>query len=122
MILEMYFQKITLKSANAFFQNYEHLGNCGLGVWHWAAVEGAQLIGVVSFGTTCFAPSRGVIPDIANQFSLPVYQLCRGGTIPTATTNTPSKILSGVMRAFRSDRGDCVIVAYSDRVFNEVGT
>ncbi len=118
----MYFTKVNLKEANTFFENYEHLGNCGLGVWHWAASEDTEVLGVVSFGTTCFAPSRGIIARLAAEFALPVYQLCRGGTVPTATMNTPSRIVSGAMRAFRSDRGDCVIVAYSDREYNEVGT
>jgi hypothetical protein len=118
----MIFSQVSSRVAHAFFYNYEHLGNCGLGVWHWGAVDAGGLVGVVSFGTPGFAPSRGPVSAVANLFDLPVYQLCRGGTIHTAPTNTPSRILSGAMRELRSARGDCVIVAYSDRMYNEVGT
>ena len=115
-------KKIDLRTAEAFFSTYEHLGNCGLGVWHWGAFESGSLIGVVSFGTTCFARSRALLSTIASQFGLAIYQICRGGTIHTAPPNTPSQILSCAMRELRRDRGDCLIVAYSDRSYNEVGT
>jgi hypothetical protein len=118
----MLLKRTDIRNAEAFFDTYEHLGNCGLGVWHWGAVENSRVIGVVSFGTTCFARSRGLLSMVANQFGLAIYQICRGGTIHTTPVNTPSRILSCAMRELRRDRGDCLIVAYSDRAYNEVGT
>lgn len=115
-------EKIDFHTADDFFNTYEHLGDCGLGVWHWAGFEGDRILGVVSFGTTCFARSRGHLSALSNEFDLSVYQICRGGTIHTAPRNTPSQILSCGMRELRRDRGDCLIVAYSDRHYNEVGT
>jgi hypothetical protein len=118
----MILQEIGLRTAQTFFKTYEHLGNCGLGVWHWGAFEGDTIVGVVSFGTTCFASSRGLLPTVANRFGLAIYQICRGGTIHTAPLNTPSQILSCAMRELRRRRGECLIVAYSDRAYNEIGT
>lgn len=118
----MVLQKVTTSAAGAFFRSYEHLGNCGLGVWHWAAVANGQIVGVVSFGTTCFARSRGALSVIANAFELPIYQICRGATAYPASPNTASQVLSNAMRALRRERGDCLIVAYADRFFHEVGT
>jgi hypothetical protein len=115
-------ERIDWRTATAFFQKYEHLGNCGLGVWHWGAIADGHLIGVVSFGTTCFARSRGSLSNVANQFGLAVYQVCRGGTRPRAPRNTPSRILCHAMRELRRERGDCLIVAYADSVYKEVGT
>lgn len=79
-------------------------------------------MGAVSFGTTCFSHSRGLVARVASTFGLAVYQICRGGTVCGAPFNTPSQVLSGAMRELRRERGDCLIVAYSDRNFNEVGT
>ncbi|HEY2234660.1 MAG TPA: hypothetical protein VGK01_14385 [Candidatus Angelobacter sp.] len=113
----MVLQKVTANAAGAFFRSYEHLGNCGLGVWHWAAVANDQITGVISFGTTCFARSRGELSVIANAFELPIYQICRGATAYPACPNTASQVLSNAMRALRRERGDC-----ADRFFHEVGT
>lgn len=114
--------KVDFRTAQTFFNAYEHLGNCGLGVWHWAAMQNDSILGVVSFGTTCFSRSRGFVSVVARRFGLAVYQICRGGTIRTAPVNTPSQVVSGAMRELRRDRGDCLIVAYADRAYNEVGT
>jgi hypothetical protein len=121
-ITNMTLDRIDFRTAESFFLAFEHLGNCGLGVWHWGAVEDGHLVGAVSFGTTCFARSRGAIASVATRFGLGLYQICRGGTVHTAPRNTPSRILSGCMSALRRERGDCIIVAYSDRAYNEVGT
>lgn len=118
----MILKKIDLSTAEGFFNSYEHLGNCGLGVWHWGGYESGRIIGAVSFGTTCFARSRGFLSRVAAQFGLGIWQICRGGTVHTAARNTPSRVLSGAMRELWRARGDCLIVAYSDKSYNEVGT
>lgn len=109
-------------SARKFFEKYEHLGNCGLGVWHYAAVNGSTLVGVISFGTACFTAKRGLFSNIAKDFGLRAYQICRGGTISTAPRNTASWVLSRALKMFQQDRGNCLVVAYADRLFNEMGT
>jgi len=108
--------------AVQFFKAYEHLGNCGLGVWHWGAFLNETLIGAVSIGTTCFGTGRGLLPSIAMQFDLPIYQICRGGTATGVPFNTPSRVLSLALSAFHQWRGNCLVVAYADRAYNEVGT
>jgi len=119
---QMLLKKIDYHTAAKFFESFEHLGNCGLGVWHWGAFVGDQLLGAVSFGTTGFAKSRGTIASVAAQFGLGIYQVCRGGTVHIAPPNTASAVLSSCMRSLREERGDCLVVAYSDRAFNEIGT
>lgn len=118
----MLLKSVNISCAAAFFNKFEHLGNCGLGVWHWAAFYEHQVLGVVSFGTTCFGGSRGFLSEIAMIFRLPLFQICRGGTVYNAPRNAPSRILSGAMRELRRTRGNCLVVAYSDPLFNEVGT
>jgi hypothetical protein len=109
-------------SAREFFERYEHLGNCGLGVWHYGAVYESTLIGVISFGTACFATKRGLFSQITRNFGLKTYQICRGATIVGAPRNTASWLLSRTLRIFQEERGSCLVVAYADRVFNEMGT
>jgi hypothetical protein len=109
-------------SAKAFYERYEHLGNCGLGVWHWGGYADGRLVGVVSFGNTCFASRRGHLAAIAARFDLSLFQLCRGGTIPFAPRNTPSYILGAALCELRRQQGDCLVVGYADRRFNEIGT
>lgn len=115
-------ERLDYPTASRFFKRYEHLGDCGLGVWHWGAFVHSSLIAVVSFGTTCFGSTRGAIPTLASEFGLKIYQISRGGTIPTAPRNTPSRVLSLILSEFHRFRGDCLIVAYADRCYNEVGT
>jgi hypothetical protein len=115
-------QRIDHAQASSFFEKYEHLGNCGLGVWHWGGFIECELITAVSFGTTCFAKSRGELANIAKEFDLGMYQISRGGTAPRAPFNTPSQVVGAALRGFRNERGDCLVVAYADRFFNEVGT
>jgi hypothetical protein len=109
-------------SAREFFEQYEHLGDCGLGVWHYGALHDSALIGVISFGTTCFTVKRSPFSDIARQFALKTYQICRGGTIGDAPRNTASWVLSRALKMFQQERGSCLVVAYADRLFNEMGT
>jgi hypothetical protein len=109
-------------SARRFFESYEHLGNCGLGVWHYGAVNGSTVVGVISFGTACFSAKRGLFSNITKDFGLKTYQICRGGTICTAPRNTASWLLSRALRMFQQERGTCLVVAYADRLFNEMGT
>jgi len=115
-------EKIAHREAQSFFHHYEHLGNCGLGVWHYAAFMDSALLGVVSFGTACFARNRGRVAYVAAEFGLPIYQISRGGTMPSTPFNTPSQVLSASLAHFQRDRGDTLVVAYADRTFNEVGT
>src|SRR5437773_11637479 len=90
-------EKISYSSASTFFEKYEHLGNCGLGVWHYGAFADSELIGVISLGTACFSKTRGLISSVATQFGLAVYQITRGGTCGTAPFNTPSRVLSSAL-------------------------
>jgi len=115
-------KRIDFLLAKRFFERYEHLGNCGLGVWHWGAFVGKDLIAAVSFGTACFAANRGAISLIAKQFGIHVYQVCRGGTAPDAPFNTPSYMTSSGLRELQDLRGNCLVVAYADREYNEIGT
>jgi hypothetical protein len=115
-------ERIDFATAQQFFQKYEHLGNCGLGVWHWGAFCGTQLIATVSFGTTCFGKRRGALQHITAEFGLETYQIARGGTVSNAPLNTPSRVLSSALNEFHRFRGDCLVIAYADRAYNEVGT
>lgn len=115
-------ERISHSEAAKFFKQYEHLGNCGLGVWHWGSFLGEQLIAVVSFGTTCFARTRGQLAAIANRFGLGLYQISRGGTVKNAPRNTPSRVVSAALSQLQRERGDCLVIAYADRNYNEVGT
>jgi hypothetical protein len=122
-------QKIDFATAARFFATYEHLGNCGLGVWHWGAFapqlaskKDDELIGAVSFGTTCFSRNRGLLSSVAVKFGLNIYQICRGGTASSAPFNTPSRVVSMALAELEKLRGPCLVVAYADRTYNEVGT
>jgi hypothetical protein len=119
---EITVRPVSYATARQFFARYEHLGNCGLGVWHWGGFLGQDLIAAVSFGTACFTLRRGLIGDIARRYGLGVYQICRGGTVPSAGFNAPSCVLAAALRQFERERGNCLIVAYADRRYNEVGT
>jgi len=113
---------ISFAEAAAFYQRYEHLGTPGRGVYHWGAFDGVNLLASVSFGTAGFGLHRGLFADIAKRHGLRVYQLTRGGTAPMAPRCTGSWIVSRGLRAVRALRGDCIVVAYSDTEFNEIGT
>lgn len=114
--------KLSRDEASAFVERYEHLGNVGLGVWHWALRINGTLSSVVSFGVPCFALSRGFMGDIANSCGARVLQLCRGATAFGAPPNSPSKIISLALGQVAEDFGPSIIVAYADIRFSEVGT
>ena len=119
---QLHAKTLNIKEATQFFETFEHLGNCGLGVWHYGLSDKSGLIGVISFGTTCFASGRGRLSTLAEQFEMPIYQIARGGTSNAAPFNTPSRVLSCCLRRFQLDHGECILVAYADRAFNEMGT
>ncbi|GAB4125016.1 MAG: hypothetical protein Tsb0027_23750 [Wenzhouxiangellaceae bacterium] len=115
-------KKIRFAQASDFYDVYEHLGNPGRGVYHWGAFDRQLLVGAVSFGGACFALHRGIFAQIADKYELRVYQLTRGGTAPLAPRNTGSWIVSQGLKQLKSARGECLVVAYSDPYFNEIGT
>ena len=84
---ELRVERITYATAQSFFREYEHLGDCGLGVWHWGAFLQRELVGAVSFGTTCFGKCRGPLREILTEFALDIYQISRGGTVPIETAS-----------------------------------
>lgn len=119
----MYVKEINKQMAQDFFAKYEHLGNCGLGVWHYALFnENNQLISVVSFGSTNFNTNRSFIGKIANKYGVRVIQLTRGGTKFNAPKNIPSFTIKKAMSEIKKRFGDCLIIAYSDTKWNEIGT
>ncbi|MEN6636369.1 MAG: hypothetical protein ABFC56_10995 [Clostridiaceae bacterium] len=118
----MLIRRIEKETAQRFFQQYEHLGNCGLGVWHYGIYSEDNLIAVVSFGTVCFNPHRSSIGAIAAKYNLRVIQLTRGGTKFDQPKNTPSMSVSMALKQIRNDLGDMIVIAYSDIKWNEVGT
>ena len=118
----MILKEISKTVAESFFRQYEHLGNCGLGVWHYGLFENEELLSVVSYGPTSFNPNRSFLGVIGKKYSLRIIQLARGGTRYDAKNNIPTSIIKISMREIRKRFGDCIIVAYSDTKWNEVGT
>lgn len=118
----MHIARISKHEASCFFKQYEHLGNCGLGVWHYGCFEGEVLQSVVSFGTLSFDPHRSSIGEIAKRYNLRVIQLTRGGTRFDAPLNTPSKSIKMALQQVQIAFGISIIVAYSDTKWNEIGT
>lgn len=114
--------RIKATEALAFFKQYEHLGNCGLGIWHYALLQNQKVISVVSFGNTCFDSSRSFIGQLAKRYGLKVFQLARGGTRYDAKRCTPSQAIRLALRQLKRELGEGLIVAYSDTKFNEIGT
>ena len=113
-------ERISYSEAAQFFNQYEHLGNCGLGVWHWGAFQDGRLIAVVSFGPTCFCEdswSTGI--NCNHIWPRPIYQISRGGTASNAPSNTPSRVVSAALGQLHRERGDCLVIAYADRNYND---
>ncbi|MCL1857692.1 MAG: hypothetical protein FWF92_00460 [Oscillospiraceae bacterium] len=113
---------INKTEAEVFYKKYEHLGNCGLGVWHYGYYVDGVLLSVVSFGTANFNPKRSFIGKIAAAHNVKIIQLTRGGTLYDAPSNTPSKVIALVLKAIMKRFGNTIIIAYSDTKFYEVGT
>lgn len=118
----MNIKQISKKEAEEFFRRYEHLGNCGLGVWHFGCFQGEKLMAVISFGSACFNPNRSKIGQYAAANNMKIIQLNRGGTRYDAPKNVPSQAVSLALKKVRDIFGDTVIVAYSDTRWNEIGT
>lgn len=114
--------RIEKARANEFMIKYEHLGDVGLGVWHWGLIWRGELISVVSYGTPCFSTNRGWISRIAKEAGSGVIQLCRGATIPNAPKGAPSRLISLSNKAMYKQRGSILIVAYADQELCEIGT
>jgi len=108
--------------AKEFFACHEHLGDMGLGVWHWGLEFNGALASVVSYGTTCFCTNRGWLGKLAKTASCGVVQLCRGGTSPWAPKGTGSFLISQANRAIANLKGPLLIVAYATAELGEIGT
>lgn len=117
--------RTTRKIATDFYSKYEHLGNVGQGVWHYALINNCdEVLGVESFGHLGFRPSQSAIfRDLMQGFpTLGFYQLCRGACVSSRRHCFSSYALARAIRQFRMDIGPCVIVAYADESFCEIGT
>lgn len=117
-----YIVKLNNKVANSFVSRYEHLGNVGLGVWHWGLLMDGVLVSVLSFGMPCFAVNRSFLGKVSRKCSARVLQLCRGATSPWAPRNTPSRIICLALKAIAKKESPALIVAYADPNFHEIGT
>lgn len=118
----MIIRTLTKEIADKFYGKYEHLGNSGLGVWHFGLYDKTGLISVVSFGTPCFNINRGTLSLIAKKYNLRIIQLTRGATKFDAPQNSPSMIIKLSLLELRRRYGNALIVAYSDTKWNEIGT
>jgi hypothetical protein len=114
--------KLNKRDAGRFVEQYEHLGNVGLGVWHWGLYLDGRLASVVSFGVPCCAPHRGFLADISRLSSARLLQLCRGATAFWAPRNTPSRTIALALEQISLSFGPSLVVAYADLDFSEVGT
>ena len=114
--------KVSKSLAESFMQSYEHLGNVGLGVWHWGLDLNGKVVGVVSYGTTCFSTSRGWLASIAREARCTIIQLCRGGSSLDAPKGTGSRLISLANREMSKLKGPLLIVAYADPALGEIGT
>ncbi len=101
---------------------YEHLGDVGLGVWHWGLKHNDKLLGVVSYGTTCFSKNRGWISQLAKELRCNIIQLCRGGCSFNAPICTATHLIARANRAMYNKLGSSIIIAYADTQFYEIGT
>ena len=110
------------ETADRFLSRYEHLRNVGLGIWHWGLLIDGALASVLSFGTTCFSHTRGLISSVACRYNARLVQLCRGATASWAPKNTPSKTIGLSLRRIADRFGPTIVVAYADPAFNEIGT
>lgn len=117
-----YVEQIEVNVATEFIGSYEHLGNVGLGVWHFGLFHRRSLISVVCFGVPCFSSSRGKLGKIATEFDARIFQLCRGATDFSAPKNSASRSVSLSLRALSHMHGRCLVVAYADPQHSEVGT
>lgn len=117
-----YIVKLNSKMANSFVARYEHLGNLGLGVWHWGLLIDGILVSVLSFGVPCFAVGRSFLGEVSHKCGARVLQLCRGATLPWAPRNTPSRTICLALRAISKKVGPALVIAYADPHLHEIGT
>jgi len=103
-------------------EEFEHLGNVGLGVWHYGLYRSDSLLSVLSFGPTCFSGKRDRPTQLAQAHGCHSIQLCRGGTAVHAPRNTASVAVSSALRAIQRDIGPALVTAYADPLYGEVGT
>lgn len=113
---------IQYREAKHFIERFEHLGNVGLGVWHWGLWLGGELASVVSYGTPSFARRRGWLSKLALTYRVGLVQLCRGASAPWAPTNTASKLIAASRAHMRQAKGPVIVVAYADESCGEIGT
>lgn len=118
----MEIRRISKKQAEDFFHEFEHLGNCGLGVWHFGCYSDNVLMAVVSFGSVCFDPNHSKLGKYAKDNDMKIIQLNRGGTRYDAPPNLPSQSVSLALNEVRRMFGNTIIIAYSDTDWNEIGT
>jgi len=114
--------KLSGSFAGSFMQKFEHLGNVGLGVWHWGLEFDGKLAAAVSYGTTCFSTNRGWLAGIAREVGCGIVQLCRGGSRPWSPKGTASRLIALANRAMYKLRGTLLVVAYADPELCEIGT
>jgi len=114
--------KLTKSEADEFMRKYEHLGNTGLGVWHLGLKCKNKLLGVVSYGPTCFSVKRGWLASIAQKEGCSLIQLCRGGTAYDAPRGLASHLISLSNKILYKNKGHLLIVAYADTSLCEIGT
>ena len=114
--------RLSKSIAKEFMRGFEHLGNIGLGVWHWGLELNGRLAGVVSYGTTCFSPKRGWLGHVACEAECGIVQLCRGASAPWSPKNTASRLICLANREMYQLKGPIMIVAYANRELSEVGT
>ena len=114
--------KVSSYLAEDFMQRFEHLGNVGLGVWHWGLELNGKLAGIVSYGTTCFSIKRGWLAGIAQEVRCSIIQLCRGSSTLESPKGTASHLICLANRAMYRLKGPLLIVAYADPELCEIGT
>lgn len=113
---------IDRRAAEQFMRKFEHLGNVGLGVWHYGMFLDEVLSSVLSLGAPCFSGRRGDLAQLAQRQGIGIIQLCRGGTSSSAPRNTGSKAVSMMLGALEQQFGPTLVVAYADPRYGEVGT
>src|ERR1700749_3129244 len=110
--------RLDRQDAENFLRRYDHLGNVGLGVWHWGVISKENLVGVVSYGVPCFARSRGWLGGLAIKHRLSLLQLCRGATIDQASHCAPSRLISLANEVMQELHGPLLFVAYANEDYS----
>ena len=122
MLIHSQLERVSRATAEDFMRFFEHLGNIGLGVWHWGLKLDGGLAGVVSYGITCFSPNRGWLGRIASETDCGIIQLCRGASATWSPKNTASRLISLANRGMYQLKGPIMIIAYANRKIKEIGT